>query len=172
MNTFQGMFSSPEALSQIIGAIIGLVGMLVGTLISIVITFLIRNLDLKKEKLKEEMSLKKAKADRELEMKEEIYSEFLSELAYLENFLTKKSTTAIPLKDMANFDGEWTKVEIKVDLIANEEVRKLKEPLQTELMTLAEKRFEGKLIELTSLYTENRDKLLNAIRKDIDIFQN
>jgi len=171
MNTFQAMFQDPGALSQLVGALIGLGGMLLGTFLSVVITFLIRNLDLKKEKLNEEMNFKKEKATRELQLKEAIYSQFLSELAYLENFITKKPNSVMQLKDMANFDSEWTRTEIKVDLIAKEEVRTLKEQLQVELMALAEKRFEGQPIQLTKTYTQNRDKLLDAIRKDMDIFQ-
>ncbi len=163
------LYKDPAAVGQVLGAIIGVVGLFIGTFITIFTTWLMRKHDLKREDKNQVFVLEKDKKEKEFNLKQVIYSEFLSELAHLEKFITKISDHS-DLKSMTNFDEAWNRVEIKVDLVAGVEVRKIKDTLQDELMAFAEKRFKGKPMELSDEYLDNRQNLLDAIRKDINIF--
>jgi len=162
----------PQALGNVIGAIIGVAGLFVGTFITILTSFIVRSMDISREERKADADLQRAKKEKEFTLKQEIYSVFISELASLENFISKK--TAIGnLNNLENFDNEWTRVEIKVDLVASAKIIDLKELLQEELMNLAKQKFtqkdSSKEISLTENYLKNRTALLEAIRADIEI---
>ncbi|MCC6643610.1 hypothetical protein IT411_02575 [Candidatus Peregrinibacteria bacterium] len=168
---FDQIAKDPEALGQVLGAVIGVVGLFVGTFITIFTSFLVRHMDIRREERKEEALLERAKKEKEFNLKQEIYSEFISELASLENFITKKSSNN-NLKTIENFDNEWTRIEIKMELVSNENVKNLKNNLSSELMELAEKRFaqkDSKEIALSENYMQDRTSLLEAIREDMEI---
>lgn len=165
----------PQALGQVVGAIIGVAGLFIGTFITIFTSFIIRNMDIKREGRKELADMEKARKEKEFSLKQEIYSQFISELATLENFITKKATGKTSLMTLENFDNEWTRIEIKVDLISNDQVQKLKDALSDELMGLAKERFSAKEgskeIILSQEYMKDRTALLEAIRQDMEINQ-
>ncbi len=169
---FDSILDNPEALGQVLGAVIGVAGLVVGTFITILTSFLIRHMDIRREERKEYADLERAKKEKTFVLKQEIYSEFISELAALENFLSKKSP-ALDLKTLETFDNEWTRIEIKVDLVANDQVRELKDRLSQELMSLAKAKFAQKdttqEVSLSDGYTTNRSALLEAIREDMEI---
>lgn len=168
---FESIYKDPEALGQVIGAVIGVAGLFIGTFITIITSFIIRNMDIKREMRKEASDLARAKKEKEFALKQEIYSQFISELASLENFITKKSPNN-ELKNLENFDSQWTRIEIKVDLIATEKVSQLKALLSEELMSLAKSRFSKKdaqEISLSENYMKDRNDLLEAIREDMEI---
>lgn len=168
---FDQIVRDPEALGQVLGAVIGVIGLFVGTFITIFTSFLIRHMDIRREERREQAELSRAKKEKAFALKQEIYSHFISELASLENFITKKTTNS-SLKTFENFDNEWTRIEIKVDLVSNEEVKELKDNLSKELMELAETRFATKEAKETALspeYLQNRQALLEAIRQDMEI---
>ena len=162
----------PQALGNVVGAIIGVAGLFVGTFITIMTSFIVRSMDISREERKADADLQRAKKEKEFALKQEIYSVFISELASLENFISKK-TAPSSLNNLENFDNEWTRVEIKVDLVASAKVFDLKELLQEELMSLAKQKFTqkdpSKEISLTANYLKNRTALLEAIREDIEI---
>jgi intracellular sulfur oxidation DsrE/DsrF family protein len=172
---FDVISKDPQALGNVIGALIGVAGLFVGTFITIFTSFIVRSMDIRREERKEDAALERAKKEKAFNLKQEIYSLFISELASLENFLTKKSANTA-LKNLENFDNEWTRIEIKVDLVASPAVQTLKDHLQEELMNLAKKRFSSKdsaqEITLTDSYMENRTALLQAIREDMEITPN
>ncbi len=169
---FDTILNNPESLGQVIGAIIGVAGLVVGTFITILTSLIIRHMDVKREERKEAADLEKSKKEKAFILKQEIYSDFISELASLENFLTKKNASP-GLKTLDTFDNEWTKIEIKVDLVASDKVRELKNLLSEELMNLAKEKFAQKdlsrEISLSAAYTGNRTSLLEAIREDMEI---
>jgi hypothetical protein len=169
---FDAILNNPDALGQVIGAIIGVVGLVVGTFITILTSLIIRRMDIRREERKEEADLEKSKKEKAFVLKQEIYSDFISELAALENFLAKKNTSA-GLKTLDTFDNEWTRIEIKVDLVASDKVRELKNLLSEELINLAKEKFAQKdssrEISLSSAYMDNRTSLLEAIREDMEI---
>ncbi len=168
---FDQIARDPEALGQVLGAVIGVIGLFVGTFITIFTSFLIRHMDIRREERREQTELSRAKREKAFVLKQEIYSQFISELASLENFITKKANNS-NLKTFENFDNEWTRIEIKVDLVSNEEVKELKDNLSKELMELAETRFatkEAKEMALSPEYLQNKQDLLEAIRQDMEI---
>lgn len=172
---FDTISQDPQALGNVIGAIIGVAGLFVGTFITIFTSFIIRSMDISREERKEQAELERSKKEKAFSLKQEIYSMFISELASLENFIVKKSADS-SLKNLENFDNEWTRIEIKVDLIAPPKVQQLKDQLQNELMSLAEKRFSSgasnQELSLNESYMKNRNSLLEAIREDMEINQN
>jgi ABC-type lipoprotein release transport system permease subunit len=114
MFDFEYIKQDPEAVGQVIGAIIGVTGLFIGTFITILTSFIVRYMDIKREERKELSSVKKAKKEKEFYLKQEIYSKFISELASFENFLTKKASN-LSVKNLDNFDDEWTRTEIRVE---------------------------------------------------------
>ena len=172
MFDFEYLKQNPEALGQVIGAIIGVTGLFIGTFITILTSFIVRYMDIKREERKELSSIKKAKKEKEFYLKQEIYSKFISELASFENFLTKKASN-LSVKNLDNFDDEWTRTEIKVELIASPKVSDLKDRLSEELINLAETKFSqkdsSKELSLSETYMDNRTALLEAIRQDMEI---
>lgn len=172
---FDSILNNPEALGQVVGALIGVLGLVVGTFITILTSFLVRHMDVRREERKEESYIRRAQKEKEFGLKQEIYSQFVTELATLENFISKKDSD-LDLKNLENFDNEWTKVEIKVDLVANDKVTNLKDQLSEELLSLAKKKFSQKdsdqRLSLSNAYTENRSALLEAIREDMEITTN
>ena len=171
---FEELLKNPDAAGQIIGAVIGVIGLFIGTFISIIITLIMRSLDIKREKRSEQTMLKRQKKEKEFNLKQEIYSHFISELATLENLISKQGISSNNPDNFEKFDYEWTKIEIKVDLIANQKVYDLKEKMQEELFELARKKFASKeniKLQLSSDYMSARQKLLEAIREDMGIFQ-
>lgn len=172
MFDFEYIKQDPEAVGQVIGAIIGVTGLFIGTFITILTSFIVRYMDIKREERKELSSVKKAKKEKEFYLKQEIYSKFISELASFENFLTKKNSN-LSVKNLDNFDDEWTRTEIKVELIASPKVSDLKDQLSEELINLAETKFSqkdsSKELSLSGTYMKNRTALLEAIRQDMEI---
>lgn len=171
---FNSVTSDPEALGQVIGAVIGVLGLFIGTFITIFTSLIIRGMDVRREERRETADLERARKQKEFSLKQEIYSHFISELASLENFITKKSVSG-SVKNFENFDNEWTRIEIKVDLVSNENVKALKDDLSQQLMLLAKQRFAGKEggkeVALSPEYMEKRSELLEAIRQDMEINQ-
>jgi len=147
---------------NILAAIIGCLGLLVGSFITILATYMMRWMDNRREDKREDLLILRSKKEKEYQMKQEIYRHFLHELANLETFTHK---------ELDEFKREWNRVEIKVDLIASEEVRDLKQQMQDELLSLAEKNISTKKSHLSDKFMEIRDALLEAIRADIDILQ-
>lgn len=157
-NPVTNLFRDPN----ILAAVIGVVGLLVGSFITILATYVMRWMDNRREDKREDLLLERSKKEKEYQMKQEIYKNFLHELAELETF-TQKSDD--------EFKRQWNRTEIKVDLIASQEVRDLKQQMQNELLDLAEKNIQSKSARLSDEYMNLRDELLEAIRKDIDILQ-
>lgn len=172
MFDFEFLQQDPEAIGQVVGAMIGVIGLFIGTFITIITSFIVRYMDIKREERKEHANLNKSKKEKEFYLKQEIYSKFISELASFENFLTKKPS-GLSLKNLDTFDDEWTRTEIKVDLIASEKVALLKNQLSEELINLAETKFAqkdaSKEVTLSPAYMTNRTRLLEAIREDMGI---
>ena len=152
------LFKDPN----ILAAVIGVVGLLVGSFITILATYIMRWMDNRREDKREDLLMLRHKKEKEYQMKQEIYRNFLHELANLETFSQK---------DLDEFKREWNRTEIKVDLIASENVRKLKQAMQNELLTLAETNLKDKKSHLSDKFMGVRDELLEAIRQDIDILQ-
>jgi hypothetical protein len=169
---FDTIWTDPEALGQVVGAIIGVVGLFVGTFITIFTSLIIRQMDVRREERREKASLDRAKKEQAFSLKQEIYTQFISELASIENFISKKASD-LDLTTLETFDNEWTRIEIKVDLVASADVIKFKNELSDELINLAKKKFSQKdasqEVKLSDSYTENRSELLEAIRQDMEI---
>ncbi len=169
---FDSIWTDPEALGQVVGAIIGVIGLFVGTFITIFTSFIIRHMDIRRERRRESVEMEKARKEKQFALQQEIYSQFISELAAFENFLTKKASD-LSVKNLDNFDNEWTRTEIKVDLVASDHVRELKDRLSTALIDLAEDKFSqkdhSKEISLSSEYRKDRTALLDAIREEMEI---
>jgi hypothetical protein len=172
---FDTITANPEAIGEIVGAIIGVTGLVVGTFITILTSLIIRHMDIRREERREEAQLARAKKEKEFGLKQEVYSAFVSELAALENFISKKSSD-LELKDLETFDSEWMRIEIRVDLVANAKVKELKDRLETELLSLAKQKFsqkdQSREISLGETYMGNRSALLEAIREDMEITTN
>lgn len=147
---------------NIMAAMIGVGGLLLGSFIMILATYMMRWMDNRREDKREDLLILRNKKEKEYQMKQEIYRHFLNELADLETF-------SLPSFD--EFKREWNRTEIKVDLIASDKVRELKQALQTELLNLAEKNIKDKKAHLSGKFMTSRDELLEAIREDIDILQ-
>ncbi len=157
-NPVSNLFRDPN----ILAAVIGVGGLLVGSFITILATYVMRWMDNRREDKREDLLLERSKKEKEYQMKQEIYKNFLHELADLETFTQKTDD---------EFKRQWNRTEIKVDLIASQEVRDLKHQMQNELLELAEKNIKSKSAHLSDQYMNLRDQLLEAIRKDIDILQ-
>ena len=147
---------------NILAAVIGVVGLIIGSIISILATYVMRWMDVRREDKREDMLMERGRKEKEYQIKQENYRTFLNDLAQLETF---------HLKDMDSFKKEWTKLEIKIDLVASPRVSKAKDVVQAEMMGMAEKHYKGGQAELATNYVKNRDELLAAIREDIDILQ-
>lgn len=169
---FDTIWNDPQALGQVIGAVIGVAGLIIGTFVTILTSFIIRQMDIRREERRSDAEQQKAKKEKQFALQQEIYSQFISELAAFENFLSKKGGD-LSVKTLENFDNEWTRTEIKVDLVASERVRQLKDNLSKELMELASGKFSqkdsSKEVALSAEYTKDRSALLEAIRQDMEI---
>ena len=75
------------------------------------------------------------------------------------------------MKDTDSLNGEWTKMEIKMNLVCSSKIRMLLDEVQDELLTIAKKRFDGGKVELGKNYLTKRGQLLDAIREDIELSQ-
>lgn len=157
-NVDRGTFSSDP---NIVAAIIGVVGLLVGSIITILATYFMRWMDVRREDKREDLLTERNRREKEFQMKQEIYKNFLNELAQLESF---------QYKDLDSFKKAWTKTEINIDLVASPAVRQAKDTVQAEMMAAAEQNLKSGAASLGSEYLRNRDALLQAIREDIDIF--
>ena len=147
---------------NILAAIIGVVGLLVGSAITILATLLMRSMDIRREDKKERMMMEQNKKEKQYAIKQEVYKNFLHDLAELETF---------EYKDIEVFKRDWTKAEIKVDLVASEDVREAKHKVKTELLAVAEKNIKNETTTVSDKYLKHRDDLLEAIRQDIDLLQ-
>jgi len=147
---------------NILAATIGVIGLLIGSFITIFATYIMRWMDNRREDKREDLLMLRSKKEKEYQMKQEIYRNFLHELANLESF----SHTSLD-----EFKRDWNRTEIKVDLIASEDVRKLKQAMQNELLSLAENNLKDKKSHLSDKFMKVRDDMLEAIRQDIDILQ-
>lgn len=145
---------------NIIAAVIGVAGLLIGSIITILATYFIRWMDVRREDKREKMWAEKDRKEKTFRMKQEVYKNFLDELSDLETF-------AKP--DLDTFRRELIKTDIKLDLVASDEVRDTNEILKNLLMAIAEKNFKSKSIALTEEYLAQREVLLKEIRKDIDL---
>ncbi len=155
---------------NIVAAIIGVVGLLVGSFLTILGTYFLRFLDVKREDRREELFMVRERKEKEFQIKQEIYKNFLTDLGMMESFLLHKAENT-GIKDTETFNGEWTKMEIKMNLVCSTRIRQLLDEVQEELIAISKKRFEGGKVDLGGKYLEKRGELLNAIREDIDLFQ-
>lgn len=147
---------------NIIAAMIGVSGLLIGSVITILATYFIRWMDVRREDKRERLLIKQGRKEKEYQMKQELYRNFLGELAQLETF---------DFPGIDDFRRAWTRMEVKVDLVASPRVRDTKEKLQKELLALAEKNLKAGKAAIEASYMKTRDELLDAIREDIDILQ-
>lgn len=161
--SYEGIVSG-QLLSDpnILAALIGVGGLLVGSFITILATYFIRWMDVRREDKRERLIMKQNKKEKEYQMKQELYRNFLGELAHLETF---------EQETIDDFRRAWTRMEVKVDLVASPRVRAAKEMLQKDLLALAEKNIKSQKTVMGDTYVKTRDELLDAIREDIDILQ-
>ena len=145
---------------NIIAAVIGVVGLLVGSAITIFATYFIRWMDLRREDKRERRLMEKDRKEKTFQMKQEVYKNFLNELSNLESFIQP---------DLDTFKRDLIKTDMKLDLIAPDEIRNSNEALKNMLLAIAEKNYKNKSIALTDEYLLERETLLKAIRKDIDL---
>jgi len=148
--------------ANIIAAIIGVCGLVVGSTITILASYVMRWMDVRREDKREDLLMERGRKEKEYSIKQEIYRRFLDDLAHVETF---------QFKDIDSFKKEWTKMEIKIDLVASKKVRAAKDAIQAELMEVAEKNIRSGSEKVGESYIQNRDALLRAIREDIDILQ-
>lgn len=148
--------------SNIMAAIIGVTGVLIGSAITFMATLFMRNLDIKREEAREIAILEQSRKEKEYQIKQEVYRDFLKELAALETF---------HFKTIEEFKREWTKTEIKVDLVASGKLRDVKETLQAELYNIAEKNIKAATATLSPNYAKLREHLLDSIREDMGILK-
>jgi hypothetical protein len=146
---------------NIVAAVIGVAGLLVGSIITILATYFMRWMDVRREDRREDLLADRDKREKEFQIKQEIYKNFLNELSELETFQHK---------DLDSFKRAWTKTEINIDLVASPKVRTAKDTVQNEMIAAAEQSFRTGAATLSPQYLQNRDTLLQAIREDIDIF--
>ncbi|MFC1750149.1 hypothetical protein ACFL2V_15220 [Pseudomonadota bacterium] len=147
---------------NIIASLIGVLGLLIGSAITIIATFVMYRIENKREDNREDTMNERHKKEKEHMIKQEMYKQFLNDLSHLETFSQKSAD---------NFKREWAKLEVKVDLVASPRVRETKEKLQHALLKLAERNIKSGETTLDKDYIAARDKLLDAIRQDIDIMQ-
>jgi hypothetical protein len=145
---------------NIIAAVIGVVGLLVGSIITIFATYFIRWMDMRREDKRERHLMEKDRKEKTFQMKQEVYKNFLNELSNLESFIQA---------DLETFKRDLIKTDMKLDLVAPDEIRDTNETLKNMLLAIAEKNYKNKSIALTDEYLLNRETLLKAIRKDIDL---
>lgn len=155
---------------NIVAAVIGVVGLLVGSFLTILGTYFLRYLDVRREDRREEAFMVRERKEKEFQIKQEIYKNFLTDLGQMESFLMHKAENA-NIKDAESFNAEWTKMEIKMNLVCSGQIRRLLDDVQEELVAVAKKRFEGGKVTLEASYLGKRGELLDAIREDIDLFQ-
>lgn len=155
---------------NIVAAMIGVTGLLIGSLLTIFGTYFLRFLDVKREDKREEFFMMRERKEKEYQIKQEIYKNFLNDLGLIEAFLMHRAENT-HIKDIESFNAEWTKIEIKMNLVCTSDMRRLLDSLQEELISLSKKRLEGNKVELAGEYIEKRDALLDAIREDMDLFQ-
>ena len=147
---------------NIVAAVIGVTGLLIGSFITILATYFMRWMDVRREDRREDLLAERSRQEKEFQIKQEIYKNFLNELANLESFQQK---------DLDSFKKAWTKTEINIDLVASPKVRQAKDVVQAEMMASAEQNLRAGAAALNPEYLKNRDALLQAIREDIDIFE-
>ncbi|MCC7197616.1 hypothetical protein IT413_05500, partial [Candidatus Peregrinibacteria bacterium] len=116
--------------ANIIAALIGVSGLVVGSLITILASYVMRWMDVRREDKREDLLMERSKKEKEYAIKQDIYRGFLDNLAHIETF---------QFKDLDTFKKEWTKMEIKIDLVASGKVRQAKDAIQAELLDVAEK---------------------------------
>lgn len=155
---------------NIVAAMIGVIGLLVGSFLTILGTYFLRHLDVRREDRREESFMVRERKEKEYQIKQEIYKNFLTDLGQMESFLLHKGENS-HMKDTESFNGEWSKMEIKMNLVCSPKVRQLLDEVQEVLVGIAQKRFDGGKVELGTEYLEKRGELLDAIREDIDLFQ-
>jgi len=155
---------------NVVAAIIGVVGLLVGSFLTISGTYFLRYLDVRREDRREEAFIVRERKEKEFQIKQEIYKNFLTELGLMESFIVNK-TEHETMKDEESFNAEWTKMEIKMNLVCSAAMRTLLDELQEQLVALAKKRFVGSKGELTPEYLAKRGELLEALREDINLIQ-
>lgn len=148
--------------ANIIAALIGVSGLVIGSVITILASYVMRWMDVRREDKREDLLMERNRKEKEYAIKQEIYRGFLDDLAHIETF---------QFKDLDLFKKEWTKMEIKIDLVASTKVRAAKDLIQAELLDVAEKNIRSGGATLGESYIQNRDELLKAIRADIDILQ-
>ncbi len=146
----------------ILASVIGVLGIILGSLMTILSETILRHFDLKREDQREAILVERRRKEKEYQIKQELYKVFLGELASLETFA---------YADQSEFQRDWIKTEVKLDLVASPEVRAVKEKIQKEIFALAEKNIGSKNLTLSPAYFGLRDELLQAIKKDIAIFQ-
>ncbi len=156
---------------NIVAAVIGVVGLLVGSFLTILGTYFLRFLDVRREDKREEAFMVRERKEKEFQIKQEIYKGFLTDLGHMESFLINKAEHPA-MKDEESFVSEWNKMEIKMNLVCSPHIRQLLNEVQASLVDIAKKRFSGGKVELGKDYHEKRSELLEAIREDIDLFQN
>ena len=156
---------------NILAAVIGVVGLLIGSFLTILGTYFLRFLDVKRENKREELFMVRERKEKEFQIKQEIYKGFLTDMGRIEGFLLNKSDVD-NIRDIDSLNAEWTTMEIKMNLVCSKEIRTLLDEVQEEIMTIGKKRFSGGKVELTGAYLDKRSELLDAIREDIDLFQN
>lgn len=147
---------------NIVAAVIGVAGLLAGSIITILATYFMRWMDVRREDRREDYISEKSRHEKELALKHETYRDFLVTLAGLE---------AMRPKDFKEFKKDFAQAEISLDLAASEEVRRAKDLFKASLLTATEKAYETGSPAFDPTYGENRDKLIGAIRADIDIFR-
>jgi|GEM_PF-1918176 len=147
---------------NILAAIIGVAGLLAGSFITILATYFMRWMDVRREDRREDYIAAKTRREKEFALKHENYRDFLTTLAGLESFSPK---------DFDSFKKDWAQAEISLDLAASNEVRQAKELFKASLMSASEKAYESGSHLIDPSYAENRNNLIMAIRKDIDIFR-
>ena len=155
---------------NIMAAVIGVVGLLVGSFLTILGTYFLRYLDVKRENQREELFMVRERKEKEFQIKQEIYKGFLTDMGRIEGFLLNKSPVE-HLKDIESLNAEWTTMEIKMNLVCSLSIRTLLDEVQEEVLAIGKKRFAGGKVELGPAYLDKRGELLDAIRKDIDLFQ-
>jgi hypothetical protein len=155
---------------NIVAALIGVIGILVGSFLTILGTYFLRFLDVRREDKREEAFMVRERKEKEFQIKQEIYKNFLTDLGLMEGFLLHKSEN-VAMKDVESFNAEWTKMEIKMNLVCSTKIRQLLDEVQEELLSIAKERFDGGKAELSQTYMAKRGELLDAIREDIDLFQ-
>lgn len=155
---------------NIVAAVIGVVGLLFGSFLTILGTYFLRFLDVRREDRREEAFMVRERKEKEFQLKQEIYKNFLTDLGSMESFLLNKTEDSA-IKDVESFNAEWTKMEIKMNLICSTTIRQLLDEVQEELIAIAKSRFAGGKVELGTKYINKRGELLDAIREDIDLFQ-